>query len=275
MLHKLPEFSTTLSTAGSVVTKGMSKDRTRQINTSQPPSDGESSDTGTVSGSEAASLSHNQSSQELLAILRSRVSDSEAFEELISRLGNLEDNFKNLQQAILNPLTTDSGFSTEPVSDLRSFLSDMEEKIGVLSREPSNVTHVTDPASEGESKGKRSHLKRGHDIREIPEEGTVDRQLSSLYDSTDDESGTDHLNTASVELRSTNEKLTQLRCALDEQIGEVMNKVHNLDHDLKRMAKGVEFALMKSRVSGLSDMVSITKHQECLFPVGVFNFFFI
>ncbi|XP_046359382.2 uncharacterized protein LOC124137222 isoform X2 [Haliotis rufescens] len=230
------QLPTTISTSGSVGNKHMSTDGAGKIHTSQPPSDGKSSDTGTISASEGPSLSHNQSSQELLAILRSRASDSEAFEQLISRLGNLEDNFKNLQQAILNPMAIeDSGFSSEPFGDLPSCFSDMDEKIVMLSPVSSNVT---DPASEGESKGqKKGSLKKGHDIG----------------DSTEDESDTYNLNLGS-ELNRTNEKLKHLRRALDDQMGEVRNKIFALDHDLKRMAKGVEFALRQSRVKGLSNM---------------------
>ena len=61
---------------------------------------------------------------------------------------------------------------------------------------------------------------------------------------------------SSAELQVANYKLKHLAFVLNDQLVAVRDKIFVLDHELKRMAKGVEFALMRAKVAGMNELVS-------------------
>lgn len=63
---------------------------------------------------------------------------------------------------------------------------------------------------------------------------------------------------SSAELQQANNKLKSLAFVLNDQLVSVRDKIFGLDHELKRMAKGVEFALMRAKVAGMNELVSKT-----------------
>lgn len=63
---------------------------------------------------------------------------------------------------------------------------------------------------------------------------------------------------SSAELQHANNKLKNLAFVLNDQLVSVRDKIFGLDHELKRMAKGVEFALMRAKVAGMNELVSKT-----------------
>lgn len=63
---------------------------------------------------------------------------------------------------------------------------------------------------------------------------------------------------SSAELQQANNKLKNLAFVLNDQLVSVRDKIFCLDHELKRMAKGVEFALMRAKVAGMNELVSKT-----------------
>ncbi|XP_078317091.1 uncharacterized protein LOC111119255 isoform X3 [Crassostrea virginica] len=59
---------------------------------------------------------------------------------------------------------------------------------------------------------------------------------------------------SSAELQVANYKLKNLAFVLNDQLVAVRDKIFVLDHELKRMAKGVEFALMRAKVAGMNEL---------------------
>ena len=59
------------------------------------------------------------------------------------------------------------------------------------------------------------------------------------------------------ELQATNQKLKKLGQHMDQQLHSLRDKTFFLEQELKRMAKGVEFALVRSHMGGASDTVSL------------------
>ncbi|XP_052069680.1 uncharacterized protein LOC127708654 isoform X3 [Mytilus californianus] len=54
----------------------------------------------------------------------------------------------------------------------------------------------------------------------------------------------------------SNNKLRILAFILNDQLHNVRDKIFNLDQELKKMAKGVEFALLRAKVAGMGEMDS-------------------
>ena len=61
------------------------------------------------------------------------------------------------------------------------------------------------------------------------------------------------------DLGQTNNRLRTLAFILNDQLHSVRDKIFSLDHELKRMAKGVEFALLRAKCAGMNDLVSETR----------------
>jgi len=77
---------------------------------------------------------------------------------------------------------------------------------------------------------------------------------------------------AGAELATTNNKIKTLAVVLNDQLHSMRDKIFTLDHDLKRMARGVEFALLRAKVAGMNDLVSVNLlmlsllSRLCFFP---------
>lgn len=71
---------------------------------------------------------------------------------------------------------------------------------------------------------------------------------------------------SSAELQHANNKLKNLAFVLNDQLVSVRDKIFGLDHELKRMAKGVEFALMRAKVAGMNELDSdaLSRAQQAI-----------
>nr|XP_019924672.2 uncharacterized protein LOC105332741 isoform X2 [Crassostrea gigas] len=71
---------------------------------------------------------------------------------------------------------------------------------------------------------------------------------------------------SSAELQQANNKLKSLAFVLNDQLVSVRDKIFGLDHELKRMAKGVEFALMRAKVAGMNELDSdaLSRAQQAI-----------
>ncbi|XP_061181998.1 uncharacterized protein LOC133190403 isoform X1 [Saccostrea echinata] len=71
---------------------------------------------------------------------------------------------------------------------------------------------------------------------------------------------------SSAELQLANNKLKNLAFVLNDQLVLVRDKIFSLDHELKRMAKGVEFALMRAKVAGMNELDSdaLSRAQQAI-----------
>ena len=203
------------------------------------------------------------------------------WELLDTRLKLLEDRFQLFQKSILD----DTQFQAE-VTDLTSWLSQMENKIaGNLdvqeeeqdmgeeeevtgkAEEAETETEGTEKKNKKEKKKEKKQSEREEAVIErLEQEAELKHDLDSILDASDTSYMSSPM-TGSLgpELYATNERLKKLAYNLNDQLHSLRDKVFLVDHELKRMAKGVEFALMRAKVSGADDMVSSHSYSTLLF----------
>ncbi|KAK3090824.1 hypothetical protein FSP39_014944 [Pinctada imbricata] len=68
------------------------------------------------------------------------------------------------------------------------------------------------------------------------------------------------------DLSQANDRIKTLALILNNQLHTIRDKIFALDNDLKRMAKGVEFALLRAKVAGMSDLDSdaLSRAQQAI-----------
>ena len=207
-------------------------------------------------------------------IRKMRVSDDstdtegEPDTELLDRIIALEDRFKSFQEVLID----DSAYAgSSDVTDLTSWLGQMETKIAGHSLEPS-VVEESDVGSEKpesqkpeKAEERRESLKPKEEVEERFEEeqGIIQTIEEILTEPTEISS---QMLLSAPELQATNERLKALAHNLNDQLHSLRDKVFLLDHELKRMAKGVEFALMRAKFAGANEMVSFFTFH--LFQMG-------
>ena len=70
----------------------------------------------------------------------------------------------------------------------------------------------------------------------------------------------------------SNNKVRTLAYVLNDQLHNVREQIFTLDQELKKMAKGVEFALMRAKYAGMSELVSIDQgHFTCTCIMNYWN----
>ncbi|XP_048760461.2 uncharacterized protein LOC125669761 isoform X2 [Ostrea edulis] len=69
-----------------------------------------------------------------------------------------------------------------------------------------------------------------------------------------------------VDLQIANSMLKNLAMVLNNQLGQVRSKIFSLDNELKRTAKGVEFAMLKAKVTGVNELDSdaLSRAQQAI-----------
>ena len=200
------------------------------------------------------------SSEELLSAYQdSQQGGFAAYDELAKKVAALEERFRSLQEL----LADDSAYSSD-VTDLASWLGQMETKI---------AGHIAEPTEEEVDSGKDESIKteKTEEKKELPpkrvetKEKVVEERLGEEHDIKEeiDEilGGISAVNSqmmlSAPELQATNDRLKKLAHNLNDQLHGLRDKVFLLDHELKRMAKGVEFALMRAKFAGANEMVSV------------------
>ncbi|XP_021348670.1 glutamine-rich protein 2-like isoform X2 [Mizuhopecten yessoensis] len=221
-------------------------------------------------------------SQEELEELNKHELTAIAIDALSNKVTVMEDRLKVFQDMMMD----DSAYQSD-VTDLRSWLTGMEQRPDPLAdlemttsenditpKPPSpkvstSVEKTPVKAEEvepevKETKGKESppankkkvssgenlaNVKFEQDIMDIFTRNTsdVDGQVEDMKNM---------MNMSSEEISKANNKIRTLAAVLNDQLQDVRDKIFTLDHDLKRMARGIEFALLRSKVAGTNDLDS-------------------
>ena len=221
------------------------------------------SDDSTSTDTETAvesSTSEEMLNQGVMAVFQD--SDPACNSELLSRIAALEERFKSFQEVLID----DSAYAgSSDVTDLTSWLGQMETKIAGHNLDPS-ATEESDVGSEqpesqkSEKKEEKKEpvKKKEEEVEErLDEEKGIIQTIEELLAEPTEISS--QMLLSAPELQATNERLKALAHNLNDQLHGLRDKVFLLDHELKRMAKGVEFALMRAKFAGVNEMVSFFK----------------
>lgn len=221
-----------------------------------------------VRGKKTPALSSEEiesSDEDAIAAFHRTSTQDIALSSIQQRLGVLEDRFKLFQENLMD----DSAYQTD-VTDLTSWLAQMENKIAgndaeiTSAKEESDVDSgreksvVTEAKKEEKKEKKEAPAKPKKEdavVERLEEEAEIKQALDEIFNEDLDEVSSQVMLSA-PELQATNEKLKSLAYNLNEQLHALRDKVFLVDHELKRMAKGVEFALMRAKVAGANEMVS-------------------
>lgn len=199
--------------------------------------------------------------------------DSPVVLAIEKRLMILENNYHLLQEAVMEQADYDRG-----VGNLANWLVNMESKV---SRNMNEIQAITDADEVGLDMRKGSfdksvrfdeQMSKGKEDRKLDESTRKDSIAQSTTDEVDVRGSvecimaeevevtqtTSQVTLLAPELQATNERLKKLGLHLSEQLHNLRDKVFVVDHELKRMAKGVEFALLRTKMSGGTDMVSFS-----------------
>lgn len=223
----------------------------------------------------------SSTSEELLAAYtESQLGGSAQVEMLTQRMAALEDRLKTFQETLLD----DSAYASSDVTDLTSWLGQMENKIAGHITEPSTAdeeesaklesTAVDEQAKKDKEKEKEKEKeekqkKKDEAVAErVDAEQEIKQGLEEILEDISTISSQTML--SAPDLQATNERVKKLAYNLNDQMHQIRDKVFLLDHELKRMAKGVEFALMRAKVSGINEMVSLDSY---LLYFSIFFFF--
>lgn len=210
------------------------------------------------------------------------VSDPSALQDLKIKVESLEEKVRLFQ----NLFQEDSGYGSD-FSGLKSFLTDVEthsnkilEDISQISQDSEKLIEDKDGKDETPEKaGSQKRIsvseeskKHSYDILSIFGMGSfassqTNASLAALLEKpsvemeaiTEGDNG--DLHQLSSEMNTTNQKLKQLATVLNGQLRTMRTKVGTLDQEMRRMAKGVEFALLRTKVAGASNMVSTASLQ--------------
>ncbi|WAQ96893.1 QRIC2-like protein [Mya arenaria] len=200
----------------------------------------------------------------------------QVFEE---RLKVLEDRFRLFQQNIID----DSAYQSE-VTDLSGWLAQMESKIqgnrdtsspeesevnsGKEEAKPAEKAEEAKPAEKDEE---AKPAEKAEEAKEPKQEEQVDKkkkkqeesvaerlneeaelrhELEVILDENDIQVTSSQILLSAPELQATNEKLKKMAYSLNDQLHSLRDQVFLVDQEIKRMAKGVEFALMRAKVAG-------------------------
>lgn len=246
----------------------------------QPTSDSHpaqpSSDRNSQEDSQPLSSTDTKSADEEIwsAISGFSLPSTAALNAFHHRLEILEDRFKMFQKNLI-----DDGVYQSDVTDLTDWLAQMENKIAG-NVENISLTNESDVDS-GRGKSEKPDEKRDEKATKSRPEKPKKAKEEAVAERLEEEAELKHVieeilfdgavtevssqvMLSAPELQATNEKLKNLALTLNEQLHSLRDKVFLVDHELKRMAKGVEFALMRAKAAGTSDMVS---HQFYYFKV--------
>lgn len=199
--------------------------------------------------------------------------DSPVVLAIEKRLMILENNYQFLQEAVMEQAEYDRG-----VGNLANWLVNMESKV---SRNMTEIQAITDVGEVGIDMRKGSldksvrfdeQISKGKEDVKLDESTRKDSIARSMTEEVDVRGSvecimaeevevtetTSQVTLLAPELQATNERLKKLGLHLSEQLHSLRDKVFVVDHELKRMAKGVEFALLRTKMSGGTDMVSFS-----------------
>jgi hypothetical protein len=214
---------------------------------------------------EATETNTVSAEDELVAVLSASAVSNAALEALQERVIALEEQFKSFKENLMD----DTAYQTD-VSDLNGWLARMESKIATNNDDIATTQESDVDSGKGRSeKPEETTTKKETKVIEKPKKAKEDAVIERL----EEEAGfsremdeilcdgpvvevSSQVILSAPELQATNEKLKNLGYTLNEQLHALRDKVFLVDHELKRMAKGVEFALMRSKAAGNSDMVS-------------------
>ncbi|KAL3876979.1 hypothetical protein ACJMK2_034749 [Sinanodonta woodiana] len=174
--------------------------------------------------------------------------------------GSFEKRLKVVEEglkALKNNFVSTNNFQFQPDGDsLPNWLSKMEldvqEYLTTLTNSLSSIPGKVNSEKSKENLKKEESKLENVNLVTMMEEGmkAIDAQSSS---------------DPSV-CNPTNQKIRDLASILNEQLHIVREKVFVIDHQLRQMAKGVEFALFRARAIGTSDMDSeaLSRAQQAI-----------
>lgn len=173
------------------------------------------------------------SSAELLLIQHEKELQAIAMESLQRRVETLEERLKLFQDMVMGDSAYQNNVS-DPLEDIMSEGS---------SEQPS-VEAITKISKEDEEEEKKSQTDFEQDMLDIFTKDPGHRDIS------------DGSTVIVGDLVISNTKLRILAYVLNDQLHNVRDKIFTLDQELKKMAKGVEFALLRAKAAGMGEMDS-------------------
>lgn len=198
------------------------------------------------------------SSAELLLLQHEKEMKAIAMESLKTKVESLEDRLKLLQDMVMG----DSAYQNN-VSDLKTWLTDMENRPdpleGLMSESSSEREITSEPeiTSEREITPVEVITKKSEVKVEEKDPSDFEQDMVDIFSKDPGHRDSSEGSTVIVgDIVISNTKLRILAYVLNDQLHNVRDKIFTLDQELKKMAKGVEFALLRAKVAGMGEMVS-------------------
>ena len=192
------------------------------------------------------------SSSELLLLQHEKEMQAIAMETITRKVEILEDRFKLFQEMAVG----DNAYQNN-VSNLKSWLNTMENRpdpLEGLSQSPS------DTAKEEEEEEEEEDIV--HNVEQGGTPASLRQELMEIFTKEHVEEIEDQSSPVEVvgDIIICNNKLKILAYIVNDQLHNVRDKIFTLDQDLKKMAKGVEFAMLRAKFAdGSNEMVCIRR----------------
>ncbi|XP_053385599.1 myosin-3-like isoform X3 [Mercenaria mercenaria] len=229
-----------------------------------------------ASSTDTDTLTESSDDEQLFAAFGGHSMSNIALSALQQRLTILEDRFKLFQENLLD----DSAYQTD-VADLTGWLAEMENRIAGNTEDITAANESDVDSGKGKSEKpdekpaeketkpvveKPKKTKEDAVVERLEEEAELKHEIEEIFCDATVVEVSSQVMLSAPELQATNEKLKNLAFTLNEQLHGLRDKVFLVDHELKRMAKGVEFALMRSKVAGANEMDSdaLTRAQQAI-----------
>ncbi|XP_076074676.1 uncharacterized protein LOC143045794 isoform X5 [Mytilus galloprovincialis] len=179
------------------------------------------------------------SSAELLLLQHEKEMQAIAMESLKTKVESLEDRLKLLQDMVMG----DSAYQNN-VTDLKTWLTDMENRPDPLEG------LMSESSIEQESTPVEVKI-------EEKDPSDFEQDMMDIFSKDPGHRDSSEGSTVIVgDIVISNTKLRILAYVLNDQLHTVKDKIFTLDQELKKMAKGVEFALLRAKVAGMGEMDS-------------------
>lgn len=192
------------------------------------------------------------SSAELLLLQHEKEMKAIAMESLKTKVESLEDRLKLLQDMVMG----DSAYQNN-VSDLKTWLTDMENRPDPLEGLMSESSSEQEITSEREITPVEVITKKSEVKIEEKDPSHFEQDMMDIFSKDPGHRDSSEGSTVIVgDIVISNTKLRILAYVLNDQLHNVRDKIFTLDQELKKMAKGVEFALLRAKVAGMGEMVS-------------------
>ena len=208
--------------------------------------------------------------EERFKLMQEMMMDDSAYQsdvtDLKSWLAGMETRTDPFADIPVTPATEEAGSASEKESEKNvNELKETKPPSPVQSKKDTSAPPPA-PAPEKKRRKKMPAVKAQEEVKPSMSDETVQRHMKYEEDIMHIFTGEGEIEVVEDDTPSpafvgdlsvTNNKIKTLAVVLNDQLKEVRDKIFTLDHDLKRMARGVEFALLRSKVAGMNDLVSV------------------